>query len=98
MQAMLARVEASIRAHDLIPPGGAVTCLVSGGADSTCLWHALGALGYDVRAVHVHHGLRGAEADQDARHCRELLGAAVLEIPRRSEPQARTEAALRDAR
>ena len=28
--------------------GARSTCLVSGGADSTCLWHALGALGYGV--------------------------------------------------
>ena len=90
---MLDRVEDSIRAHDLIAPGGAVTCLVSGGADSTCLWHALRALGYDVRAVHVHHGLRGAEADEDARHCAGLLGAEVVAI----EPAA-TEASLRDRR
>jgi tRNA(Ile)-lysidine synthase len=90
---MLDRVEASIRAHDLIPPGGPVTCLVSGGADSTCLWHALRALGYDARAVHVHHGLRGAEADEDARHCVELLAAEVIRVER-----AGTEAGLRDAR
>ena len=95
---MLDRVEASIREHDLIPPGGAVACLVSGGADSTCLWHALRALGYDVHAVHVHHGLRGAEADEDARHCRDLLGATVLEVPPGSEPRGRTEAALRAVR
>ena len=53
---MLERIESKIREHDLIPPGAEVTCLVSGGADSTCLWHALSALGYRVRAVHVHHG------------------------------------------
>ena len=47
------RVAATIRRHDLIPPGGEVTCLVSGGADSTCLWHVLGELGYRVSAVHV---------------------------------------------
>ena len=68
---LTARVEAFIRAHELIEPGGSVTCLVSGGADSTCLWHALGALGYDVSAVHVHHGVRGAAADADARSLRE---------------------------
>jgi len=95
---VLHRVEAFIRGRDLIAPGGTVTCLVSGGADSTCLWHALRTLGYDVRAVHVHHGLRGAEADEDARHCRELLGATVLEITCGSEPRSRTEAALRDMR
>jgi len=52
---MLERVEAFIREHDLIEPGGAVCCLVSGGADSTCLWHVLGALGYRVSALHVNH-------------------------------------------
>src|SRR4051812_32856996 len=32
---LLPRIEALIRAHRLIEPGGSVTCLVSGGADST---------------------------------------------------------------
>jgi tRNA(Ile)-lysidine synthase len=93
VQPLTERIEATIRAHDLIPPGGAVVCMVSGGADSTCLWHALRALGYDVGAVHVHHGLRGAEADEDAGHCRALMGAEVIE----AEP-ALTEAALRELR
>ncbi len=48
-----------------------MTCLVSGGADSTCLWHVLGALGYRVSAVHVNHGLRGDESEEDARFCAE---------------------------
>jgi tRNA(Ile)-lysidine synthase len=87
------RVQAFIRRHDLIAPGGDVTCLVSGGADSTCLWHVLTVLGYRVAAVHVHHGLRGAEADEDARHCRELLGADVIHAP-----PAESEAVLRDLR
>jgi len=88
-----ARVESMIRRHGLIEPGGEVTCLVSGGADSTCLWHVLRALGYAVRAVHVHHGLRGGEAEADARHCAEVLGAAIV----RAEP-AGTEAELRELR
>ena len=37
------RVERFVREHELIPAGGEVACLVSGGADSTCLWHVLGA-------------------------------------------------------
>jgi tRNA(Ile)-lysidine synthase len=73
------RVEAFIRRHDLIAPGGDVTCLVSGGADSTCLWHVLGTLGYTVSALHVDHGLRGAESEADARFCAEVLGAEVVE-------------------
>jgi tRNA(Ile)-lysidine synthase len=72
-------VEDDIRAHDLIPPGGEVTCLVSGGPDSTCLWHTLRELGYAVSALHVDHGLRGSESDEDARFCRDVLGAEVVD-------------------
>ncbi len=90
-----ARVEQHIGRHDLIPPGGAVTALVSGGADSTCLWHVLGALRYRVEALHVNHGLRGAESDEDARFCRELLGAEVVDAP---APERPTEDALRELR
>ena len=93
--ALRARIEEHVRRHDLIPPGGDVACLVSGGADSACLWHALDALGYRVSALHVNHGLRGAESDADARFCAERLGAAVVEAP----PQGPgTEAELRDLR
>jgi tRNA(Ile)-lysidine synthase len=73
------RVEELIRRHDLIAPGAAVTCLVSGGADSTCLWHALTKLGYRVSSLHVNHGLRGDASDDDARFCAERLGAEVVD-------------------
>jgi tRNA(Ile)-lysidine synthase len=86
------RVEQFIRAHDLIPPGGEVTCLVSGGADSTCLWHVLRELGYRVSALHVNHQLRGAESEEDARFCRDVLGAQVV------ERAGSTEAELRELR
>jgi tRNA(Ile)-lysidine synthase len=78
-EAIRRRIEAHIREHGLIEPGGDVTCLVSGGADSTCLWHALGALGYRVSALHVDHGLRGAESDEDARFCAGRFGAEVVD-------------------
>jgi tRNA(Ile)-lysidine synthase len=87
------RVETFIRRYDLIPAGGEVTCLVSGGADSTCLWHVLRTLGYRVSAVHVDHGLRGAESDEDALHCRDVLGAEIVAAPR-----AESEADLRELR
>jgi tRNA(Ile)-lysidine synthase len=87
------RVEKHIRAHGLIAPNGDVTVLVSGGADSTCAWHLLGALGYRVSALHVDHGLRAAESDGDARFCREVLGAEVVPVP-----PARTEDELRQLR
>ena len=76
---MLQRIESFIRERNLIEPAGEVTVLVSGGADSTCLWHALRELGYRVSALHVAHGLRGAESDEDARFCREAFDAEVVE-------------------
>ena len=88
-----ARIEAHIREHDLFAEGGEVACLVSGGADSTCLWHVLSTLGYRVRAVHVHHGVRGAEADADAEHCATVLGAEVI-----TAAKAGTEAGMRELR
>ena len=86
---MLERIEEQIRRHDLIAPGGAVTCLVSGGADSTCLWHALRELGYEVSALHVNHRLRGEESEEDARFCAEVLGAEVVEARGEAEAELR---------
>jgi tRNA(Ile)-lysidine synthase len=73
------RVADFIDRHELIPVGGEVTCLVSGGADSTCLWHVLNKLGYRVSALHVNHALRGPDSEQDARYCAERFGAEVVD-------------------
>lgn len=92
--AIRSRVDEHIRARGLVEPGGEVTCLVSGGADSTCLWHVLRELGFRVRALHVAHGLRGAESDGDAAFCADVLGAEIVVAPGRGL----SEAALRDLR
>ncbi len=92
--ALRGRVEQYIRRHALIEPGGAVCCLVSGGPDSTCLWHVLRALGYRVSALHVDHGLRGAESGEDARFCADALGAEVVAL----DGRGLTEAQLREQR
>lgn len=86
------RIEEHVRRLGLIAPGGEVVCLVSGGADSSCLWHVLRELDYRVSALHVNHRLRGAESEDDARFCREVLGADVVEA------SGTTEAELRDLR
>jgi len=83
-----ARIEEHIRRYDLIEPGGDVCCLVSGGAASTCLWHALGALGYRVSAVHVNHQLRGDDSTADAAFCRDVFGAEVVVLDGRSLGEA----------
>jgi tRNA(Ile)-lysidine synthase len=90
--ALRGRIEEHVRRRDLIPAGGEVLCLVSGGADSTCLWHALGALGYRVSALHVNHKLRGEESEEDARFCSEHFRAEIVEAP------GTTEADLRELR
>ena len=94
MEELRDRVERFVREHDLIPAGGEVTCLVSGGADSTCLRHLLGGLGYRVSALHVNHKLRGAGSDEDARFCAEALGAEVVEL----DGRGLSEAGLREQR
>jgi tRNA(Ile)-lysidine synthase len=73
------RIQGFIGRYELIPAGAEVTCFVSGGADSTCLWHALRDLGYGVSALHVNHGLRGVESDEDASFCAERFGAEVVD-------------------
>jgi tRNA(Ile)-lysidine synthetase-like protein len=93
-EALRARIEQHVRRHGLIEPGGEVCCLVSGGADSTCLWHALRALGYRVTALHVNHRLRGADSEEDARFCAGTLGAEVVEL----DGGGLTEAELREQR
>jgi tRNA(Ile)-lysidine synthase len=91
---LLGRIESHIRRHDLIEPGGDVLALVSGGADSTCLFHALRELGYGVSALHVDHGLRDEESDEDANWCARHFDAEVVQAAARCE----TEAGLRDVR
>ncbi len=53
----------------LLKPGDGVIAGVSGGADSVCLLRVLcllrPVLNLRIRAVHVHHGIRAEEADQD---------------------------------
>lgn len=67
----------------LFTPGMSVVVGLSGGADSVALLRVLTAraaeLGLVVRAAHLHHGLRGAEADGDLEFCRDL--AAKLGVP-----------------
>ncbi|HEY0415736.1 MAG TPA: tRNA lysidine(34) synthetase TilS [Gaiellaceae bacterium] len=91
---VLGRIEEHVRRHGLIEPGGEIVCLVSGGADSTCLYHALSELGYRVSALHVDHGLRGAESDADAAWCADRFGAEVV----RRAGNGSTEAELRAVR
>ena len=63
-------------AEPLFKRGQTVLVGFSGGPDSVCLLHFLCHLArkkhFELAAVHVHHGLRGAAADADARFCRTM--------------------------
>ena len=65
-----------IRRNRLFAPGDRVIVALSGGADSVCLLVVLNELkeelGLELKAVHVHHGLRGKEADRDRDYSRDL--------------------------
>ena len=67
----------------LFKPGMRLAVGLSGGADSVALLCALaersGELGLVLHVAHLHHGLRGAEADADLEFCRDL--AAKLGLP-----------------
>jgi tRNA(Ile)-lysidine synthase len=73
--------------RETIQPGDRICAAVSGGADSVALLLLLQAantmpresLGVGLSAVHIHHGLRGAEADADQAFVVQLCKR--LEIP-----------------
>ena len=70
MDMLKEQVKQTIREHHMLEPGSRVIAALSGGADSVCLLGLLkeleGEMELKLRAVHVHHGLRGQEADRDA--------------------------------
>lgn len=65
------KVQDTLTVHRMLQPGDQVLVAVSGGPDSVALCHLLQRLRpsyhLELLAAHIHHGLRGAEADEDAR-------------------------------
>ena len=80
-----------VRATGLVPAGGPLVVLLSGGRDSVCLLDvAVTLAGAEaVLALHVNFGLRGEASDGDERHCAALcdrLGVG-LEVERAARPE-----------
>lgn len=80
------KIKQFIRQHGMLAPGDGVVAGVSGGADSMCLLRVLHGLEQEYRlrlmAVHVHHGIRGADADGDEAFVRDECGRlGILFVP-----------------
>jgi tRNA(Ile)-lysidine synthase len=81
---LLGRIARTVRGRCLLDADARVLVALSGGADSVALLLGLHALEPDAPwtltgVVHVHHGLRAADADEDEQFCRDL--AARLDLP-----------------
>ena len=72
----------ALQQYSLFGQGGRIAVGVSGGADSVALLRFLagvsGQFGWQLTVCHVHHGLRGAEADRDEQFVRRLAEALGL--------------------
>lgn len=82
------------------PVGSAVTCAVSGGADSTALLILSVAHGCRVTAIHIDHGMR-PESHREAAHVQKISDALGVEFQSKRvhvEPGGNLEARLREAR
>ncbi len=79
---MLDKVITYIEQNQLIERKDKIVIGISGGADSVCLFFVLLELQekYDMElfAVHVHHGIRGVQADQDEEFVRNLTEKAGI--------------------
>jgi tRNA(Ile)-lysidine synthase len=77
------KVKEFIQRQELISPGDHVLVAVSGGPDSVALLHLLyelrGELELNLEVAHLQHGIRGAEAQEDARFVAAL--ADKLNLP-----------------
>ncbi|MFI3175722.1 MAG: tRNA lysidine(34) synthetase TilS [Bacillota bacterium] len=64
-------VKNTIELYDLCPKNTQITLGISGGADSIAMLHFFithrEMYNWTLHAVHIHHGIRGREADRDAR-------------------------------
>lgn len=81
---MLNKLAEALQQYEMVAPGETVVCAVSGGADSVALLFGMYLLrerfGFDLRAAHFNHHLRGAESDRDAAFVEALCSQYGIEL------------------
>ncbi len=81
---MLQRIRDYVKLHNMLEKQQKVVIGLSGGADSVCLAVVLKEMqqeyGYILKAVHVNHGIRGAEAKADEAFCREFCSKNNIQL------------------
>lgn len=93
---MRKKIEEKIRQFHMLEPGNRVLIGLSGGADSICLaellWLWKEKYQLTLGAVYCHHGIRGAEADEDGAFVRtfcEERGISFYEVREKVEERAK---------
>ena len=82
---MTSKVIKTITEHHMISKGDTVGVGLSGGADSVALLHILvsnkKSLGIEkIKGIHIHHGIRGEEADRDLNFSKDLCNKLDIEF------------------
>lgn len=81
---LVSQVETTILTHGLMDRGDRVLVAVSGGPDSVALLRLLLELrpkwGWEMAVAHVHHGLRGEDAEEDLRFVQAMASSAGVEF------------------
>ncbi len=73
---MFEKVLCTVKKYNMLCENDTVIVGVSGGADSVCLLHILNRLSecynLSIRVVHINHGIRGKDSDDDEKYVEEL--------------------------
>lgn len=77
---MLDKVKRTIEKFNMAEKEESLLCCLSGGADSVALLLCLIKLGYNVKACHVNHQLRGEESLRDEEFCVRLCEKYGVEL------------------
>lgn len=80
---LIKKVKSFCKTEGLIKNGDRIVVGISGGADSVCMLRVLCEMQKEIEIslylIHIHHGIRGQEADRDAEMVRKL--AERLSLP-----------------